>query len=126
MQVLLLAGTVLAAQQRLVPSSREASPLRGMVEQHCVGCHNSQVKNGGLDLESIRLDDVAQYPDVWERVVRKLRAGQMPPVGMKRPEESTYRTVVAWLSESLDKASAGHPNPGRTDTFRRLTRTEYQ
>ena len=45
---------------------------------------------------------------------------------MKRPEESTYNTVVAWLSDSLDKASAAHPNPGRTETFRRLTRTEYQ
>ena len=88
MQVLLLVGTALAAQQRVASSSREASPVRGMVDQHCAGCHNSQMKNGGLDLESIRLDDVAQHPDVWERVVRKLRARQMPPVGMKRPEES--------------------------------------
>ena len=48
----------------------------------------------------------AQHSDVWEKVVRKLRARQMPPVGMKRPEESTYNTVVAWLSDSLDKASA--------------------
>ena len=96
------------------------------MDQHCAGCHDSQVKKGGLDLESIRLDDVAQHTDVWEKVVRKLRARQMPPVGMKRPEESTYSTVVAWLSDSLDKASAGHPNPGRTETFRRLNRTEYQ
>ena len=61
MQVLLLAGTAPTAQQRVAPSSREASPLPGMVEQHCASCHNSQVKNGGLDLESIRLDDVAQH-----------------------------------------------------------------
>jgi hypothetical protein len=100
--------------------------LPRLVEQHCASCHNSQVKNGGLDLESVRLDDVTKHTDVWERVVRKLRARQMPPVGMNRPEESTYSTVVAWLSDSLDKASAGHPNPGRTDTFRRLTRPEYQ
>jgi mono/diheme cytochrome c family protein len=126
MQVLLVAGTATAAQHRVAPSSREASPLPRLVEQHCASCHNSQVKNGGLDLESVRLDDVTKHTDVWERVVRKLRARQMPPVGMNRPEESTYSTVVAWLSDSLDKASAGHPNPGRTDTFRRLTRPEYQ
>ena len=58
MQVLLLAGTAPAAQQRVASSSREASPVRGMVDQHCASCHNSQMKNGGLDLESIRLDDV--------------------------------------------------------------------
>ena len=100
-----------------------ASPLSAMVNQYCTGCHNSAIKQGELDLDRIRLEEVAQHPEVWERVVRKLRARQMPPVGMKRPEESTYNTVVAWLSDSLDKASAGHPNPGRTDTFRRLNRT---
>src|SRR5688572_30610735 len=126
MQVLLLAATVTAAQHRIAPSSREASHLPAMVGKHCASCHNSQVQNGGLDLDSIRLDDVAEHADVWERVVRKLRARQMPPVGMNRPAESTYSSVVAWLSDSLDKACAGHPNPGRTDTFRRLTRTEYQ
>ena len=112
MQVLLLVGTALAAQPRVASSSREASPVPVMVEQHCANCHNSQMKNGGLDLESIRLVEVAQHPDVWERVVRKLRARQMPPVGMKRLDETTYNTVVAWLSDSLDKASAVHPNPG--------------
>src|SRR5947199_2057931 len=50
----------------------------------------------------------------------------MPPAGMDRPQESTYSAVVSWLSDSLDKASAEHPNPGRTETFRRLNRTEYQ
>ena len=127
LQVLLVAGTAAtAAQHRVAPSSRVASPLPGLVEQHCASCHNSQLKNGGLDLERIALNDVAQHSDVWERVVRKLRARQMPPPGMKRPEENTYNTVVAWLSDLLDKASAAHPNPGRTDTFRRLTRIEYQ
>lgn len=97
-----------------------------MVGQHCSSCHNSQLENGGLDLESIRLDDVPKHTEVWEKVVRKLRARQMPPVGMNRPQESTYSTAVAWLADSLDKASAEYPNPGRTDTFRRLTRIEYQ
>ena len=103
MQVLILAGTATAAQQSVGPSSRETSPLPTMVEQYCAGCHNSATKKGNLDLDSIRLHDVAQHPEIWEKVVRKLRARQMPPAGKKRPEESTYRTVVAWLSDSLDE-----------------------
>ena len=126
-QVLLVAGAVSAAQQKTaLPSSQEASPLPILVNQYCAGCHNGHVKKGGLDLDGIRLEDVAQRTNGWERVVRKLRARQMPPAGMDRPQESTYSAVVSWLSDSLDKVSAEHPNPGRTETFRRLNRTEYQ
>lgn len=127
MWFLLVAGATQSAQQQAaLPSSQVASPLPAVVDQYCTGCHNSAIKKGDLTLDSIRLEEVRQHTEVWERVVRKLRARQMPPVGMRRPEEDTYNTVVAWLSDSLDKASAGHPNPGRTDTFRRLNRTEYQ
>jgi len=126
-QVLLVAGAASAAQQKAaLPSSQEASPLPILVNQYCAGCHNGHLKKGGLDLDGIRLEDVAQHTNEWERVVRKLRARQMPPAGMDRPQESTYTAVVSWLSDSLDKASAEHPNPGRTETFRRLNRTEYQ
>ena len=70
---------------------------------------------------------MSRHPDVWEKVVRKLRARQMPPVGQKdRPDDATYDAVIAYLETSLDRAAAAHPNPGRTATIRRLTRTEYQ
>jgi hypothetical protein len=59
-------------------------------------------------------------------VVRKLRAGVMPPVGRPRPDAQTYRTVIATLEADLDRAASEHPNPGRTDIFHRLNRTEYQ
>jgi hypothetical protein len=97
-----------------------------MVNQYCADCHNQKQKKGGLDLDSIRLGDVAQHPEAWEKVVRKLRARQMPPVGDDRPDDAAYRTVVSRLESSLDNASAKQPNPGRTETFRRLNRTEYQ
>ena len=58
--------------------------------------------------------------------MRKLRGRQMPPLGSQRPDETTYEAVVSSLEDSLDRAAATQPNPGRTDTFRRLTRTEYQ
>lgn len=64
--------------------------------------------------------------EVWEEVVRKLRSRQMPPGDMPRPDESTYDSVLASLEQSLDRIATEHPRPGRTDTFRRLTRTEYQ
>jgi len=126
LEVLLAAAAAPAAQKRLTLSSELASPLPALVDQYCVSCHNSAVKRGELDLATIRPDQIEQHAEVWEKVLRKLRARQMPPVGMQRPAESTYHNVVTWLSESLDKTSARNPNPGRTDTFRRLTRTEYQ
>jgi len=126
MPALLVAGAAIGAQPPAsLSSSPVASPLAAMVNQYCADCHDSETKKGELDLDGIRLDDVTQHPEVWEKVVRKLRARQMPPLGKPRPEESTYEKVVSKLSDSLDGAAAEHPNPGRTETFRRLNRTEY-
>src|SRR5437899_9522377 len=69
---------------------------------------------------------MSQHPEEWEEADRKLRARHMPPPGLPRPDERTYDVLVSSLETSLDSAAAGHPNPGRTDTFRRLNRTEYQ
>ncbi|HXJ72815.1 MAG TPA: DUF1592 domain-containing protein, partial [Candidatus Dormibacteraeota bacterium] len=97
-----------------------------MVNQYCIRCHDAEVKKGGLDLETLSHTDIAQHSADWERVARKLRARQMPPAGKERPDEPTYESVLARVESALDRAAARHPNPGRTDTFRRLTRTEYQ
>ena len=97
-----------------------------MVNKYCVGCHDADVKKGGLDLERISRDDVSRHSEEWEHVIRKLRARQMPPMGKERPADKIYDDVVTRLSGSLDRAAARNPNPGRTETFRRLNRTEYQ
>ncbi len=102
------------------------SKVTAVVNKYCVDCHDSDAKKGGLDLQSIGVEDAANHPDEWERVIRKLRARQMPPLGKARPDDRTYNTVVAKLASSLDRAAAKHPNPGRTETLRRLNRTEYQ
>jgi hypothetical protein len=108
------------------PASRAALHV-ALVDEYCVTCHDEDEKKGGLALDTVALQDVAQHPDVWEKVVRKLRARQMPPVGKKnRPDEAAYDAVIASLEASLDRAAASRPNPGRTATIRRLTRTEYQ
>src|SRR6185295_17459708 len=68
---------------------------------------------------------LAGHTDVWEKVARKLRGRAMPPLGRPRPDDATYDSLVANLETSLDRLAAVNPNPGRTETFRRLTRTEY-
>ena len=96
------------------------------MSQYCLGCHSSQLHTAGLDLQSADATNPAADSEVWEKVVRRLRARQMPPAPLPRPDETTYAAVVAKLSASLDAAAEAAPNPGRTDTFRRLNRTEYQ
>jgi hypothetical protein len=98
---------------------------RAVLDKYCVGCHNTRMKAAGLALDGLDVVQVSQHPEAWEKVVRKLRARYMPPVGLPRPDERTYESLVSGLTASLDRAAAEKPNPGRTDTFRRLNRTEY-
>ncbi len=95
------------------------------IQKYCSGCHNASVKAGGLALDVAQADRAGQAPEVWEKVVRKLRPRYMPPIGLPRPDDLTYDAMVASLTASLDRAAAAKPNPGRTDTFRRLNRAEY-
>jgi len=90
-----------------------------VINQYCVGCHNSTSKAAGLALDTAKVDDTA----TWEKVLRRVRGRTMPPVGLPRPKEADYQNLVATLETKLD---AGIVDPGRTDTFRRLNRTEYQ
>jgi len=120
-------GLALAATNE---SSRnqQTSPFsqqRATIDRYCIGCHNSKVRSGGLALDAIENDDVSRHPRQWEAAIRKLNARMMPPPGLPRPDERTYNQLITSLESALDQASAAHPNPGRTDTFRRLNRTEY-
>ena len=114
--------STLEAQQPTPPRA----PHRLLVNQYCAVCHNDSLRTAGLALDTASTVKVEENAEIWEKVVRKLRARQMPPVGLPRPDETTYDTVVSSLETLLDSAAEARPNPGRTDTFRRLTRTEYQ
>jgi hypothetical protein len=127
----LFAGALLLGMAVRATADREgtsplAEPVKLIVDQYCVACHDGDAKKGGLDLDKLSNEDFDEHSDVWERVVRKLRARQMPPIGKNRPEARTYDEVVSTLTSSLDRDAALNPNPGRTETFRRLNRTEYQ
>jgi len=102
-------------------SSSSPSEFRPIVERYCVSCHNERLKTGGLVLEPTDLTNVSAHAEVWEKVVRKLRAGAMPPPGVQRPEAARLDAFASSLIAQLD---SGEPEPGRP-TLRRLNRTEY-
>ncbi|MGP0076677.1 MAG: DUF1587 domain-containing protein, partial [Bryobacteraceae bacterium] len=94
------------------------------VAQYCQVCHNDKLKTGGLSLQQMDPSQVSRSPETWEKVVRKLRAGMMPPAGMPRPERSVIDAFVSRVESSLDQYAAQHPNPG-TGGLHRLNRAEY-
>ena len=102
-----------------------ASAERALLDRYCVACHNERMRVADLTLDTADVDDVGAHPEVWEKVVRKLRAGAMPPAPRPRPDADTYEAFTAWLETELDAAAARDPDPGRTDTFHRLNRSEY-
>ncbi len=104
----------------------QTPPHHALINQYCVGCHNTKLTTAELTLDTIAKEPVTSHPEAWEKVVRRLRARQMPPAGLPRPDEPAYTAVLASLESALDKAAADNPNPGRTGTFRRLNRTEYR
>jgi hypothetical protein len=122
------AATSLASETGITNSAARSPsvPAAAMLSRYCEDCHDGDVKKGGLDLESLSQNPVTENAEIWEKVIRKLHTRQMPPIGKKRPDESTYNSAVAQLAAVLDTNAEAHPNPGRTDTFRRLTRIEYQ
>ena len=124
--IVLLSLSAIAALNSKAAYLSASQPLDSFVHRYCADCHDGASKKGGLDLETISRTGVHEHSEEWERVIRKLRARQMPPIGKDRPSDRTYNEVVAGVSSELDRFAVTHPNPGRTETFRRLNRTEYQ
>src|SRR6058998_2616978 len=104
-------------------ASVQASP-RPLLDQYCVGCHNDKLKTGGLTLERVDPSAVAGHEEVLEKVVRKLRSGQMPPAGRPRPDAATLDGFATSLEKALDRIASVSPNPGRVASHR-LNRAEY-
>jgi hypothetical protein len=100
------------------------APYKEVLSKYCVTCHNQRLKTGGLMLDTLDLSKIPAEAEEWEKVVRKLRAGAMPPPGMARPDATTYQDLTAWLEGQLDAAAAAHPDPGRP-VLHRLNRAEY-
>jgi len=103
------------------------SSQRQFLDRYCVSCHNEKLKTGGLSLVQVDLSKPGAQSELWEKVLRKLHTGVMPPPNMPQPPEADRLALVKWLQSSLDAAAAtAKLNPGRTETLRHLDRTEYQ
>src|SRR5712691_6227244 len=95
---------------------------RTLVDQYCVGCHNAKLKTANLLLDQLDLAHLRDHAEIGEKVVRKLRAGMMPPTGMRRPDPATLESMIRWMENELDRGAVMHlPPPG----LHRLNRTEY-
>src|SRR6185436_3022171 len=97
---------------------------RAVLDKYCITCHNQKLKTAGLSLEAADFARPSNSADVWEKVIRKLRAEMMPPVGAPRPEKAALDGIASYLETSIDKIAATKPNPGRT-VLHRLNRAEY-
>jgi hypothetical protein len=118
--------SALAATLARLAHGQEPASVRAVVDRYCTKCHDAESAKGDLNLASVMNDGVGLHPEVWEKVTRRLGGRQMPPAGKARPSEEVYASVLSQIGTALDTAAATHPNPGRTDTLRRLTRAEYQ
>jgi mono/diheme cytochrome c family protein len=125
-----------AARVNAEPRTANPNPERGtrnvepadagsvLVKQYCTTCHNDRVKTGGLTLAGYDAAHPEETAAISEKMIRKLRAGMMPPAGVKRPDDAALATLVTALEARIDKAAAGRPNPGHRP-FQRLNRAEY-
>src|SRR5437867_4394702 len=95
-----------------------------LVKQYCAGCHSEKGRSGGLSLAAFDPSQAEQNAETIEKMIRKLRAGMMPPPGARRPEPEALEQFVTALETEVDTAATAHPNPGHR-TFQRLNRAEY-
>src|SRR5215472_4196791 len=89
-----------------------AAKYRAVLDKYCVTCHNDRTKKANLTLEKLDLTTAGDHPELWEKVVRKLRAGVMPPPGMRRPPLNEYEGLRDWLETEIDRKAAVNTNPG--------------
>ena len=119
------------AGQQTPPAAATADSTgaqKAIVSQYCMTCHSDKAKAAGLDsarkinFDALDIAHVEKNAETWEVIARKLRAGMMPPAGMKRPDPATYKGFITWLENELDRTAVAYaPPPG----LHRLNRTEY-
>jgi hypothetical protein len=95
------------------------------ITNYCITCHNDRLRTAGLALDPASLTRPGDQSETWEKVLRQLRAGTMPPPSAARPSEAFYTQASAYLARELEASAAARPNPGSVPLAHRLTRTEY-
>ena len=112
----------LEAKSAKPPAAPDVAMQRALVDQYCVVCHNARLKTANLLLDQLDLAQLGDHAEIGEKVVRKLRAGMMPPTGARRPDPATLESLIRWMEDKLDRSAVTHvPPPG----LHRLNRAEY-
>jgi len=118
------AGAAPQNEARAAASPTQTQAIRQFTTQYCVSCHNARLNTGGLALDSRDFDHLGADAEVWEKVIRKVQVGMMPPATVPRPDPAARQAFVTTLAGALDESARTNPNPGRP-ALHRLNRTEY-
>lgn len=123
--VVAMAGFFVAVAPQASADTTAVADRQAVLSKYCFMCHNEKLKSGGLALSTLDLANLGKNPEKWEKVVRKLRTGAMPPGKMPRPDKVTAENIVTGIEAELDRAALENPNPGRP-SLQRLNRSEYR
>src|SRR5688572_30341737 len=97
------------AQQPALTGTPAATAQRALLDKYCVTCHNQRTRTAGLTLDTTDLTNIPAGAEVWEKVIRKVRGGMMPPVGMPRPDQASLDALVSHLETTIDRATLAAP-----------------
>ena len=135
----LFAAGVVAVHTQVTPTQTQNTPVgrsvsgpapdtppnpKAVLDRYCATCHNQRTRAGGLALDTLDVAGAAREPQTWEKVIRKVRTGMMPPSGMPRPDRATLDALAEGIEHGIDRAAAAAPNPG-APSLHRLNRAEY-
>jgi len=120
---LILAGVIIFTQAAVAQDGNVDSGA--VIEQYCAVCHNPTDGAGGIDLDFADADSIAERPQIGEKMIKRLRAGMMPPVGKERPDYDTVQKLAQSVEASIDKIAATKAPHALAPGLHRLNRTEY-
>jgi len=115
----------LAAGNRISAPSLDYDEANEVIQRTCMRCHSDRMRRGNLSLAEFDAEQAWTAPTVAEAIIRKLRAGMMPPPGSSRPEDAVLQGLASTLEAQLDSFAVENPNPG-VRTFQRLNQAEYR
>ncbi len=121
-----LLALCLAALRAPSQTPSDAAEVQTTINRYCTGCHNERLKTADLVLNPAGATHPGDDAETWEKVLRRFRAGTMPPPGSPRPEATVYARTSAYLARELETVAVARPNPGTLPNVHRLSRTEYQ
>src|SRR5215203_1532262 len=122
---IVLLSAASAAAQTLVPAPVPSHPQQSLVTRYCTGCHNDRTRSGGFSWTALDLANPAANAQAAEKVIRRVRAGLMPPAGAPRPDAASLRALAGSIESAVDRSASARPYAGAPE-LHRLNRTEYR